>query len=417
MAHYEERRWKGDYEGMTRRERVGGPYRAYEPDPLSGRPFMLHGETAADISDAEREIAHLNGAVVALRNTEALARLILRAEALSSSRIEGLVIGPRRILKAELSGKEDDEIAHEVVNNISAMNAALQHALDSRITVETFSNIHRALANGTRIDRFAGEIRTVQNWIGGNYHNPCGAVYVPPPAERVVGLLEDLADFCNDDGLPPLAQAAIAHAQFETIHPFVDGNGRVGRALVHVILRRHGLCPSIVPPVSLALATRAEAYVKELTRYRHVGSPTNPDSVEGLNSWLSFFAGCTIHACRNALEFESRIETIRNNWLDALPSRATQTDVALADAMAGQPLFTVGSITPSVGKTVPAVNASVERFIAAGAVKKTSAGKRNRLFEAVGVIDAFTSLERNLASIADDIATEKPRRPVPLKPI
>lgn len=413
MARYVKLRWQGDFEGLSRKERKGGSYQAYEPDALIGRSFMLQGETAADIADAEHEILRLNGAASALRNTEALARMILRAEAISSSRIEGLVIGPRRILKAELTGTESDATAQEVLNNINAMSVALERALASEITVATFCDIHRALTLDTLADRFSGAVRIEQNWLGGNAYNPCGASYVPPVPDTVIPLLEDLAAFCTEDTLSPLAQAAVAHAQFETIHPFVDGNGRVGRALIHVILRRRGLSPNVVPPISLTLATRAQDYVKELTLYRYTGSSAGEEAVKGLNSWLSFFAACAMRACKNASEFERRIESIKADWIEAIQGSATPTDRLLADAMAGQPLFTATTMMNAVGKTMPAVNASIERFVEAGVVKQVNVGKRNRAFEAVGVIEVFTSFERNLASIADDTAIGKPQRPVP----
>ena len=115
--------------------------------------------------------------------------MILRAEAISSSRIEGLVIGPRRILKAELTGTESDATAQEVLNNINAMSVALERALASEITVATFCDIHRALTLDTLADRFSGAVRIEQNWLGGNAYNPCGASYVPPVPDTVIPLL------------------------------------------------------------------------------------------------------------------------------------------------------------------------------------------------------------------------------------
>lgn len=108
-------------------------------------------------------------------------------------------------------------------------------------------SIHQRLLTGTRLEEYAGQLRTTQNWIGGSDYNPCSAAFIPPPHEHVESLLEDLCAFCNSDSLPAVAQAAIAHAQFETIHPFVDGNGRTGRALIHVVLRRRGLAPRVLP--------------------------------------------------------------------------------------------------------------------------------------------------------------------------
>lgn len=180
MAEYRTMHWKGTFEGETRLTRKGGPYKTYLPDALSGRRFLLQGETAADLSDAERAVAQLNDQAKTLRNTEALARLVLCAEALSSSKIEGLVIGPRRILKAELDSSAQDEMALEVLNNITAMDEALSEATADRITVKTMQRVHEKLLAGTRLASYAGNIRTEQNWIGGNSYNPCGAAYVPP---------------------------------------------------------------------------------------------------------------------------------------------------------------------------------------------------------------------------------------------
>ena len=117
-----------------------------------------------------------------------------------------------------------------MLNNIEAMNWAIEHLSDpkKKITTGDLLDIHQHLLAGTRLDEYAGKIRTEQNWIGGSSYNPCSAAFVPPPHEQVEDLLDDLCAFCNLDSLPAIAQAAIAHAQFETIHPFVDGNGRTG---------------------------------------------------------------------------------------------------------------------------------------------------------------------------------------------
>src|SRR5665811_1420877 len=128
-----------------------------------------------------------------------------------------------------------------------------------------------------------GRFRSEQNWIGGSAFNPCSAEYVPPPHELVPDLVADLCEFCNDDSLPAVAQAAIAHAQFETIHPFVDGNGRMGRALLHLVLRRRGLAPRILPPISLILATWSRDYIGGLTGARYDGSPDSPKAHAGIN--------------------------------------------------------------------------------------------------------------------------------------
>ena len=260
---FEERTWGPGFAGPARRDRRPCRYSVYLPDFLAGRRFAFDGDVAADVADAEADLVRLNGTVDALADTEGLARLLLRAESVASSRIEGLVVGGRRLLRADAARQLGEEVrdvtATEVLANIDAMVWGVEAVEpDGPITLDVLVEIHRRLLEGTRLEEHGGRIRTVQNWIGGSGHNPCSAAFVPPPPEDVPALLNDLLAFCNDDGLPALAQAAIAHAQFETIHPFVDGNGRAGRVLIHLVLRRRGIAARFLPPVSLVLSTWAD---------------------------------------------------------------------------------------------------------------------------------------------------------------
>jgi len=228
------RRWEAASDsGLSRRDRRGCEYQAYVPDRLVGRRFRLDGSVAADVAEAEVAIASFSNAAAVLADTEAVARLLLRAESVASSHIEGLVVGGRRLLRAEaaraMGAAVGDVTAEEVLGNIEAMSWAVEFLSSAaQVTVEELLEVHRRLLAGTRHAEHAGQIRTVQNWIGGSSFNPCTAVFVPAPPEHIRALLEDLCAFVADDDLPAVAQAAIAHAQFETIHPFVDGNGRIG---------------------------------------------------------------------------------------------------------------------------------------------------------------------------------------------
>ena len=177
--------------------------------------------------------------------------------------MDGVYSEPMR--RAKWGEEVRDVTAAEVLANIDAMVFGVEAVEpDGPITQDILLEVHRLLLAGTRLEEHGGRIRTVQNWIGGSGYNPCSAAFVPPPREDVPALLDDLISFCNDDGLPALAQAAIAHAQFETIHPFVDGNGRAGRVLIHLVLRRRGIATRFLPPVSLVLATWADDYVAGL---------------------------------------------------------------------------------------------------------------------------------------------------------
>jgi len=405
--------------GLPRRDRQGCEYAAYLPDLLSERTFHLRGDVAADIADAEAAIQRLNLEATSLADSEALARLLLRAEAVASSKIEGLEISGRRLLQAEmasaLGAKRVDVTAEEVVGNIRAMSWSVSEmATASRIQVSHLLEAHRQLMAGTPLEALGGQIREKQNWIGGSSYNPCSAEFVPPPPEHVSPLLEDLCQFCNQDDLPAIAQAAIAHAQFETIHPFADGNGRTGRALIHVILRRRGLAPRLSPPISLVLATRSRDYMQGLAATRYQGSPSGAQAVEGLNRWIATFAAASRRAVDDAEIFERHIVDLSSRWRTRLGRirKGSAADL-LIGALLGAPIVTVDSAAILIKRSFPAANNAVSQLTKAGILHQVRIGRRNRAFEASELIDVFTDLERRLASPVGDTATAPPMRPTP----
>jgi Fic family protein len=373
------------------------------------------------VADAEAAIARFDLTAGVLSDTEALARLLLRAESVASSRIEGLEIGGRRLLRAEmaqsLDGRSSDITAAEVLGNIDAMAWAIQAvSAGDEITVERLLEVHQRLLGGTHLGAHAGSVRDEQNWIGGSPYNPCSAAFVPPPPEEVQTLLADLCAFCNSDSLPAVAQAAIAHAQFETIHPFVDGNGRTGRVLIHLVLRRRGLVSRVIPPVSLVLATLAPQYVEALAGTRYRGAPRSPQAHDGLNRWIAFFAACCSRAVQDAQAFEERIARLQGEWRERLGRvrRNSAADI-LVERLPGAPLFTAVSAAALASRSFQAVNEAIARLEAAGIISQVSVGRKNRAFEAPEVIDAFTDFERSLASPAGDTRARPPARRVPAR--
>lgn len=422
MARTLKARWRGDPSlGLPRRARQGCDYEAYVPDPLVGRSFTLHGDTAADVADAERAIEQLQQEARALVDSEALARLLLRAEAVASSRIEGLEVGGRRLLKAQLAvglGETPRDVtAVEVLNNIEAMRWAVDSlALDDDLTLDHLLEIHRRLMAGTRLETHAGVVRADQNWIGGSSYNPCSAAFVPPPPEFVNELLRDLCSFCNDDSLPAVVQTAIAHAQFETIHPFVDGNGRTGRALIHVVLRRRGLVPMALPPVSLVLATWSDDYIRGLTATRYRTRPSDAAAIDGTNAWIALFAAATVRAVEDARRYEARVHEVTSHWREAVGKvRSDSAVFRLIEALPGAPVVTVQSAAALIDRSVQATNQAIAALQNAGVLKQTTVGRRNRAFEATEMINAFTALERQLASPDADTRRSPPRRRVPYR--
>jgi Fic family protein len=405
MSQVVKRRWPSGLgsSGLPRRDRRGCDYEAYIPDMLSGRAWVLHDYAAADVADAERAVTALNADASALTNTEALARLLIRTEAVASSKIEGLSIGARRLLHAEakrrLLGLDADEVATEILNNIEAMTAAIDAVgADAPIAVEIILDLHARLLAGTRLDEVGGQLRATQNWIGGSDYNPCSAEFVPPPPERVPDLIEDLIAFSNEDGLPAVAQAAIAHAQFETIHPFADGNGRAGRALMQMILRRRGLTARILPPISLVLASMSQSYVDGLMMTRYRGPATGKAAVEATSTWIGRFSAATSRACEQATGYERRASELVDDWRARLGTirKGSATDRILG-VLPGAPVLTIESAASLLSVSDKPAAEAIGRLEQAGILRQTKAGARNRTFECPEVIQAFTDLERGLA--------------------
>jgi Fic family protein len=226
--------------------------------------------------------------------------------------------------------------------------------------------------------------------------------------------MNDLVAFANDDSLPAVAQAAIAHAQFETIHPFIDGNGRTGRALIHLVLRRRGLARRVVVPVSLILATWAKDYVAGLAATRYRGPATSRDAHEGLNLWVGRFAAATKRAVDDARSFEKRARALEVQWRQRLGRvRANSATDVLLRALIGAPVLTVNTASELIQRSFVQTNQTVMRLAEAGILRQVTVGRRNRAFEAPGVISALTDLERQLASPAGDTRTSEPVRRVP----
>lgn len=254
--------------GMTRadRGRIGQPYHASVPASIGQQALQLSGSTAAQAEEAATAIAafdsELGGEVAPF------SAILLRSESAASSQIEQLSASARKIAEAEVNGSGTPH-AQLIVANTRAMAAAL--ALAARLDGAAILHMHDVLMRPSD-PQIAGHWREDQVWIGGPARfgagSPHAADFVPPVAERVPALIDDLVAFANRDDLPVMAQVAVAHAQFETIHPFPDGNGRTGRALMHAMLRGKGLARHISVPVSSGLLTDTRGYFDALSQYR-----------------------------------------------------------------------------------------------------------------------------------------------------
>jgi Fic family protein len=390
MPRYEERLWPGDPTGQSRKDREPFRFQAYAPDPISDADAPLTGPVAQAVSEAERAVADLNRDPPALQALEAVARQLLRAESVASSRIEGLELSHKRLARADYRQNDArDETARSVLGNIRAMERAIHIGASARpFRVDDLRELHKTLMSATRDARVAGRIRDRQNWVGGSTFSPRGAEFIPPPAEFVEPLLEDLASFLNRDDMPAVQQAAIAHAQFETIHPFEDGNGRVGRCIIHAVLRRRGLATYHVPPISLVLATHADNYVRGLTAYRE----------DRRHEWELFFARTVAIASREAAAFATKVASLQERWrsLANNPRRGSAAS-RLIDELPRQPVIDTATAQQMLGVSDEAVRLAVRQLEAAGVVRRLSANGRRRAWEAVGLYEALDGFERDLA--------------------
>ncbi|MDH5761072.1 MAG: Fic family protein [Gemmatimonadota bacterium] len=359
------------------------------PDPLIGTEFSMSSGVAATVSEAETAIQSLNQhAEPALAP---LARLLLRTESIASSKIEGLQVGIRQLARSETkleTGGKASVTVQEVLGNIDAMQLAVDDASHAdRITVKHLVEIHDRLMTKAPNAHVAGRIRADQNWIGGNDYNPCGADFVPPPPEMVDEGLTDLCEAIAGDEFSPLVQAALIHAQFETIHPFEDGNGRTGRALIHVVLRRRGIAKSYVPPISVVLANDRDRYIHGLTDFRH-------DRVE---AWIEHFAVAAAQSAALAATYLEAVTRLMDSWRDKVAGgaapRADAAAWAVIDALPAHPVITLPTATAATGRAKSSVNQAIEQLAACGVLEPLSTSKRNRSWEAVGLLDLLEELE------------------------
>ena len=382
--------WPGNPAGQTRAERQTGGFRAYVPDPIADYDPQLTGTVSRLLSDADAAVRGLNRLDPArAHRIEALARQLLRQESLASSRIEGLLISHKRISEAGYDPRGTaDQRALEVLANIEAMEEAIRVGSESHaIGSQTIVDLHRTLMSATQAG-IAGVVRDGQNWIGGRYHTPVGADFIPPPAGEVPALLDDLAEFMNRDDLPATLQAALTHAQFETVHPFADGNGRVGRCLIHVVFRRRGLSPHHVPPVSLLMATNVDGYVKGLTAYRD-GDETD---------WTAYFAQTTIVASNAAEDFGERLEVLQAEWRAKAGVRRGSTAEKVIEALPAQPVIDVKKAAKLAGTSEEAARLALNVLEERGILKQVTKRNWGRVWEARGLWNLLDRFEERLAT-------------------
>lgn len=426
MAAWERQEWHSVLgSGLPRRDRASGPYDSYLPDRLTAAPLQLPAALDQLVARAERAVAGLTSGS---RDLAGIARFLLRSEAISSSRIEGIAPSVQQVALAELSSAESvsqvSDLAQLVANNMGVVEQARTALVAApRVNINHIIELHAALLPDQPGSHGP---RQVQNWIGGSRYHPIGADFVPPAPQHVPDLLTDLTNYLNGAAHSPIIQAGLVHAQFETIHPFADGNGRVGRALIHTVLTRRGLTPAAVLPVSLVLSTRRNEYVNGLMGYRHAGTLGSPEYHAAREAWLQTFCLAVLDAAEQADQLAADLAALRDDWFERLTesrqsaglARNVRSDSATALVLRdlpGTPVLTNATVQRIHQVSHVAAGRALDELASAGILIGRRRGAQ-RLYQAPEIIDLITSTERRLASTQFDTRLSPPNRPVPARP-
>jgi Fic family protein len=308
--------------------------------------------------------------------------ILLRSEAASSSQIENLTASPAAIIRAELGLKETVN-SSLIISNQRAMSAAV--AASASLSLDSLLEIHRVL-----LEKFdpvnAGRLRDVPVWIGGDPYGPHKAQYVAPKASKVSELLDDLLAFCQRDDLPALVLVAISHAQLESIHPFTDGNGRTGRALVQVLLNRLGVTNSVMVPVSAGLLKNTAAYFGALDEYR----AGNPEPI------VEVFARASLLAVSNGRVLARQLSSVRDSWNQILGVRSDAGANRLLDQLLASPVINRLRAKELLATTEANAQLAIDKLVEVGILTQQGSGQRNRVWQAEAVLTALDDFALNL---------------------
>jgi len=364
-------------------------YRAFMPAPLPPQPTLaLGGELQGLLSAADRALGRLDGSVLTLPNPDLFVFMYVRKEAVLSSQIEGTQSSLQDLLAAEAQLFEQNlpRDVDEVINYVRAMNHGLARLAELPVSVRLIREIHAELIRGVRGGRLQpGELRTSQNWIG-----PAGctlntATFVPPPHHAVPAALGDLENFLHaSDDLPPLVKIALAHVQFETIHPFLDGNGRVGRLLITFLLTERGVLHKPVLYLSHYFKQHRRTYYEHLQAVRDQGA---------WEAWLAFFLRGVIEVAGEAAETARRILQLREQHRAAITAqlgRAAGNGHKVLESLFDRPIVAVNDVQKMTGTTYAAANSLVSRLVKLGVLSEMTGYARNRRFRYAPYIALFS---------------------------
>ncbi|WP_305705251.1 Fic family protein [Nocardioides sp.] len=389
-AHRREvRPWQQTVRGGTKDDRMLREVTVWLPPQIAGRDLLIPSKLASRIEDCLREIAALDTSHGA--HLGALGTMLLRTESVASSKIEQVEADVTAYARA-LHGMRSNQSATSMAAATVALEELINSVSTGDLTTDAVLRSHHALMHDDPGETaYAGRTRDMQNWIGGSDHSPRNALYVPPPPETVDGYLDDLVAFANRDDLSAMVQAAITHAQFESIHPFTDGNGRIGRALVNTVLRRRGVTTTVVVPLASALVARREAYFEVLTRYRE----GDPEPI------IAAFARASRLAAQESRVTAARMAEFPLGWRDAVGRvRSDSATARLLAVLPVMPVFSAAEVEQTVGGATSALYRAVELLVEAEVLRPLTDRKRNQVWGVGDMLDELDDLNVRIGAAA-----------------
>lgn len=354
-------------------------YQAFIPAPLPPQPpIAMDAELARLLSEADHALGRLDGVTSILPNPDLFVSMYVRHEAVLSSQIEGTQSTLEDVLQFEMDakGQEHPKDVEEVVNYVRSMNHGLKRLDSLPLSLRLIREIHEKLLKGVRgANRTPGEFRRSQNWIGPANCTLATATFVPPPVHDMQEALANLEKFLNDEkSYPTLIQCGLAHAQFETIHPFLDGNGRVGRLLITFLLCQRGILKFPLLYLSHYLKFHRAEYYDRLMAIRNDGN---------WEGWLKFFLKGACEVSRSATETARKILELRQKHQALIRDKASnQTNAALLlDYLFEQPIVNVRLVEQHVKCAFVTADKLLKQFEELGIVNEVTGGQRNRRYE------------------------------------
>lgn len=359
-------------------------YKAFEPKPLPpSPPIAWDDDLAAALGEAERALGRLDGVATTLPSADLFVALYVRREAVLSSQIEGTQASLADLLKAEAGGEVDAQDVGEVVRYVAAMNHGLKRLKTLPMSLRLVKEVHGELMKGQRGGHVKpGEFRTTQNWIGHAGATLSSASFVPPPPATLMEHLGALETFLHDRSTPLLVQAALAHAQFETIHPFVDGNGRVGRLLITLLLCERGALARPLLYLSVYLRAHRAEYYRRLQAIRSEGD---------WEAWLMFFLRGVRETAGESATTARRILDMRDEHraLIAEEGKAAANLARIHDHLFRHPYVTIERLVDALDLTPAGLGRLVPRLERLGILVEITGRKRDRMFAYRAYLSAF----------------------------